>query len=173
MLTPNSIEYIMAKHSFALEKKRVFADGHSLFYAFSYKGKDSDAVPKLQLSEYADNKLLFQNWLKANVDFVQSVNARIDEALTTEKEPSIYLFGAHIFTQYLVSFGLRASVVSAILDNATGKQGKRLYGLPLMVYSPKVLADKERPIIILRVGAYAEEIKRGILEVNASAIFWE
>jgi len=42
-----------------------------------------------------------------------------------------------------------------------------------MVYSPKVLADKERPIIILRVGAYAEEIKRGILEVNASAIFWE
>ena len=173
MLTPSSIEYIMAKHSFALEKKRVFADGHSLFYAFSYKGKDSDAVPKLQLSEYADNKLLFQNWLKANVDFVQSVNARIDEALTTEKEPSIYLFGAHIFTQYLVSFGLRASVVSAILDNATGKQGKRLYGLPLMVYSPKVLADKERPIIILRVGAYAEEIKRGILEVNASAIFWE
>lgn len=64
-------------------------------------------------------------------------------------------------------------MVSAILDNATGKQGKRLYGLPLMVYSPKVLADKERPIIILRVGAYAEEIKRGILEVNANAIFWE
>jgi hypothetical protein len=47
-----------------------------------------------------------------------------------------------------------------------GKQSKRLYGLPLMVYSPKVLADKERAIIILRVGAYAEEIKRGILEVR-------
>ena len=142
-------------------------------YAFSYKSKDNGAVSKLQLDEYADSKLLFQNWLKANVEFVQSVNSHIDETLTTEKEPSIYLFGAHIFTQYLVSFGLRASVVSAILDNATGKQGKRLYGLPLMVYSPKVLADKERPIIILRVGAYAEEIKRGILEVNANAIFWE
>ena len=64
-------------------------------------------------------------------------------------------------------------MVSANLDNATGKQGKRLYGLPFIVYSPKVLADKERPIIILRVAAYAEEIKHGILEVNANAIFWE
>ena len=173
MLTPNSIEFVMSRYGFTLEKKCVFADGHSLFYAFSYRGRDSATVPKLQLSEYADNKLLFQNWLRANIDFVQSVNARIDETLAAEKEPSIYLFGAHIFTQYLVSFGLRASAVSAILDNATGKQGKRLYGLPLLVYSPKVLADVERPIVILRVGAYADEIKRGILEVNPTATFWE
>ena len=173
MLTPKSIEYIMARHGFSLEKKRIFADCHSLFYAFSHKGKDSATVPKLELNEYHENKLLFQNWLKTNVDFVQRVNARIDKALKTEKEPSVYIFGAHIFTQYLVSFGLRASVVSAILDNATGKQGKRLYGLPLMVYSPKILVDKKQPIIILRVGAYAEEIKRGILEVNANAVFLE
>ena len=173
MLTPKSIEYVMSRHGFALEKKRVFADGHSLFYAFSYRGRDSDAVPKLQLSEYAENKLLFRNWVRVNIDFVQSVNVRIDETLATEKEPSIYLFGAHIFTQYLVSFGLRVSAVSAILDNATGKQGKRLYGLPLPVYSPEVLADEERPIVILRVGAYADEIKCGILEVNPTTTFWE
>ena len=70
--------------------------------------------------------------------------------------------------------GLRVADLNKVyLAVFAGKQSKRLYGLPLMVYSPKVLADKERPIIILRVGAYAEEIKRGILEVNASAIFWE
>ena len=44
---PKFIEYIMTKHGFALEKKHIFADGHSLFYAFSYKGQDSDALPKL------------------------------------------------------------------------------------------------------------------------------
>ncbi len=46
-----------------------------------------------------------------------------------------------------------------------------MYGLPPRVYSPKVLADKECPTVILRVGAYAEEIKCGILEVDANAIF--
>jgi cathepsin L len=41
------------------------------------------------------------------------------------------------------------------------------------VHSPKILSNVERPIVILRVGAYAEEIKRGILEVNARTVFWE
>ena len=174
LLTPKAIEYIMSRHGFELQGKKVFADGHSMFYAFSYVGNASKSETSQQsLDEYAENKRLFRNWLKSNVDFVQGVNDRIDEATMNGEKPTVYMFGAHIFTQYLVSFGLRISAVEAILDNAEGKQGKRLYGLPLLVHSPKILSNVERPIVILRVGAYAEEIKRGILEVNARTVFWE
>ena len=173
LLTPKIIEYIMMQHGFKLEKKQVFADGHSLFYAFSYKG-ESFALSKVVLNEYAENKLLFQKWFETNLDFVTSVNERLTQVSANHNpEQRIYIFGAHIFTQYLVNFGLRVSKISAVLDNATSKQGKRLYGLPLTVHSPAVLAEHKQPIVILRVGAYVEEIKRGILEVNANTIFWE
>jgi len=176
LLTPNAIEYIMARHGFKLERKKVFADGHSMFYAFSFNGAGNttqgETLPR-SLDEYAENKRLFRSWLEANVNFVQRVNDQIDEATMSGEKQTIYVFGAHIFTQYLVNFGLRTSAIEAILDNAEGKHGKRLYGLSLLVHSPKILENVERPIVILRVGAYADEIKRGILEVNERTIFWE
>ena len=106
----------------------------------------------------------------ANIEFV----TKVDELIATNgNQRSIYVFGAHIFTQYLVSFGLSIDKVAAILDNATDKQGKRLYGLRQEVLSPNALHGVKNPAVILRVGAYAEEIKRGILEINPGALFWE
>ena len=173
LLTPTSIEYIMAQHGFVLKKKQIFADGHSLFYAFSHTGEPCSATTGTLVKEYAENKLLFQNWLKANLNFVTDMNNRMATMLASESEQRIYIFGAHVFTQYMVKFGLQASKISAILDNSTDKQGKRLYGLPLKVCSPLILKEQNGPIVILRVGAYADEIKRGILRINKNTIFWE
>ena len=70
---------------------------------------------------------------------------------------SAFLFGAHIFSQYLLSFGLDQSKIHGILDNSTLKIGKRLYGTNLTVFNPKVIANEDVGVI-LKVGSYRNEI---------------
>jgi len=168
LLTPASIEYLMGCHGFVLDSKKTFGNEHSLFYAFRLQ--DEPAAIPAPPAEYEANKTLFQNWHSVSKVYVDDVNQK------TARHPNqeaIYVFGAHIFTQYLVGFGLKVDSLAGILDNAQSKQGKRLYGLPLMVQSPQILKDVEGPAVVLRAGAYQEEIKRGILEINPSTVFWE
>ena len=83
----------------------------------------------------------------------------------------VYLFGAHVFAQYLIQMGLDVTKIVSILDNDESKQGKRLYGSNLSVESPRVLEGVESPQIILKAGVYNDEIKKDILEnINATAI---
>jgi hypothetical protein len=82
------------------------------------------------------------------------------------------LFGAHVFAQYMLAFGLDGSRLAGILDNDPNKQGKRLCGTSLAVYSPSVLAGHARPIVILRAGVYNDEIRAGITtKANADTVF--
>jgi len=61
-----------------------------------------------------------------------------------------------------------------LLDNDPNKQGKRLYGTNLQVASPKILADVENPVIILKAGVYNDEIKKDIVEnINKKTLFFE
>ena len=86
----------------------------------------------------------------------------------------IFLFGAHVFTQYLISFGLDVSKIKLILDNNPDKQGKRLYGTELFVASPKILKDKNNSLVILQAGVYNKEIKDDILNnINKNIEFLE
>ena len=86
----------------------------------------------------------------------------------------IYLFGAHIFAQLLIAFGLDITLITCILDNVHNKNDKRLYGTPLMVNSPEILKDENSPIVILKAGVCNEEIKKDILEnINPNVGFWE
>ena len=41
-------------------------------------------------------------------------------------ESPIYLFGAHVFSQFLIQMGLNTTKIVNILDNDKNKQGKRL-----------------------------------------------
>jgi hypothetical protein len=86
----------------------------------------------------------------------------------------VYLFGAHVFAQFLIQMGLDLTLIVSIIDNDKNKQGKRLYGSNLMVESPAILSDTDNPIVILKAGVYNEEIKDDILNnINRSCIFWE
>jgi FlaA1/EpsC-like NDP-sugar epimerase len=85
----------------------------------------------------------------------------------------IYLFGGHIFSQFLINRGLNISKIVSIIDNDTNKQGKRLYGIPLMVQSPYILRDKKNPAVILVAANYDHEIKIDIINnINKDTIFF-
>ena len=62
----------------------------------------------------------------------------------------MFLFGAHVFAQYLIEFGLNIDRIVCLLDNDIKKQGKRLYGTSKIVKSPKILAGLDNPIVILK-----------------------
>ena len=57
-----------------------------------------------------------------------------------------------------------------ILDNDSNKHGKRLYGTDLVVKSPEIIKDINKPTIILRAGVYNDEIREQILFINPSAL---
>ena len=123
---------------------------------------------RLEMRIGLDNPIAFEGFLAMYANpVVNKLNAQIENSTS-----NVYLFGAHIFSQYLFAFGLESTRIKCILDNSPLKQGKRLYGSNLLVNSPKVLEMVEKPIIILKAGLYNKEIKEDILEnINSTAIF--
>jgi len=62
--------------------------------------------------------------------------------------------------------------ITYLLDNDNNKHGNRLYCKELMVKSPKVIAGKDNPVMIIKEGFYNEEIKKDILHnINDAVTF--
>ena len=104
---------------------------------------------------YLHNKKLYLDFVDYHKNLIKNLNEKIDKV---ENEQSVYLFGAGVFAQYLIEFGLNTDHIECLLDNDKDKQGRRLYGTNLMVESPKILADVKSPIVILKAGVYNKEI---------------
>jgi len=158
----------MAKNGFKLIDKKYFKDDHSIFYSYEKKID----TPSIDLPEglYENNKYLFNTWYNYHKNLINEFN---DKLKKIDKNTKIYLFGAHIFSQHLIAFGLDTSKIICLLDNDPNKQGKRLYGTNLKVESPKILKDIKNPVIILKAGAYNNEIIDDILNnINPNTIFW-
>jgi hypothetical protein len=110
------------------------------------------------------------SYLDDFMDYHNTEVKKIENQL--ENKSNTFIFGAHIFTQSLLKFGLREENFSFILDNDPAKINQRLYGTNLYVRSPKILKDVVNPIVVLKAGQYTEEIKKDILEnINPQARF--
>ena len=166
-LTEPYVEYLLAKHGFKLAAKEYFMDDHSIFYS-AVRDTEVKPVP-LPQDLYKKNKKLYMDY----VDYHKTLIADLNQKMSETTQP-IYLFGAHVFAQYLLEMGLNTAKIGSLLDNDPKKQGRRLYGTKLSVSSPNVLADVESPVVILKAGVYNDEIKKDILEnINKSTQFLE
>ena len=164
-LTESYVEYFLNKYNFELVEKQYFKTDHSIFYCAK---KTSNILPVvLQKGLYEKNKSIFQKYINDHLDIVKSLNSIINET-----NLPVYLFGAHVFSQYLILFGLDSSKIVCLLDNDVKKENKRLYGTQLISKTPKILKDIPGAIVILKAGVYNEEIKKDILEnINPNIIF--
>jgi len=167
LLTEPYVEFLLAKHGFRLLFKEYFMDDHSIFYAAI---RDSSVKPvSLPPDLYQKNKKLYLDYVQYHQSLIGDLN-KITQSLTTP----VYLFGAHVFAQYLIAFGLDTSKIVCLLDNDQKKQGRRLYGTNLIVRSPACLSDVEQPCVILKAGVYNKEIKEDILNnINSNVRFLE
>jgi len=164
-LTDYFVDYILAEHEFLIKDKTTYKE-HSHLYIAERSNKPL-RVPNLE-NKYISYKGIFEGFISYHEDMVKDINRKIE----ITKEP-VYLFGAHIFSEYLFAFGLRTEKILCLLDNSPTKQGKRLYGTSLFVESPKILKDKGPVNVILKAGIYNDEIKKDILEnINPEVTFW-
>lgn len=166
-LTEPYVEYLLAKHGFLLLEKEYFMADHSIFYAAIRS--DSVSPKALPAGLYEANKKLYLNYVDYHKTLIDDLNQKMSKT-----EQPIYLFGAHVFAQYLLEMGLDSDKIVCILDNDPKKQGRRLYGTNLKVESPKLLAGVQDPIVILKAGVYKNEIKSEIIKnINKSTVFFE
>jgi len=166
-LTEPYIEFLLTKYGFRLIDKEYFLEEHSVFYVAK---RDPSVIPmKLSNDLYECNRQLYKDF----IDYHSSLIGKLNKKVADTHRP-VYLFGAHIFSQYLIVNGLSTGKIVSILDNDANKEGKRLYGTNLLVQSPKVLRGVSSPIVILKAGIYNAEVKEDILtNINVNATFLE
>ncbi len=166
-LTAPYVDHLLSKHGFRVMAKQGYGDGHSIFYA-AVRDHATELIP-LPADLYARNRGIYEAFVQYHLDLIADLNRRLENV----KGP-VYLFGAHVFAQYLLAFGLKTEKIVALLDNDANKQGKRLYGTELQVLSPKVLSAMADATVILKAGMYTQEIREDILRnINADVRFLE
>ena len=166
LLTEEFIDFFLESSGFELIEKQYFLEDHSIFISAKKNDKlVKDAI--LKKNYYELNKEIFLSFAKYYDDLINDLNKKISKL-----NSNIYLFGAHIFSQYLISVGLNTKKIKFILDNDNLKQKRRLYGTNLIVEDPSVLKKEESPVVILKAGVYTEEIKTQIInDINKNCIF--
>jgi hypothetical protein len=152
------LEFILNNNGFIIEEKII--NEHSIMV----KAKKVNQVIVCD-SNFEYSKEIFEN-------YYQKLLLDVNTTISKIKDQSVYLFGAHIFSQMFIKMGLGENKIISILDNNPEKQGKRLYGTKLLVNSPQILKDIESPIVIVRAGAYTKEIVSDIIDINPSVVFY-
>ena len=162
-LSEDLTEYYLNKYNFKVIEKEYFKDDHSIFY---YVESNKEIVIPKNINFYEKNKQLFLTYINANLEEIKKINNYI-----SNHNGNIYLFGGHVFSQCLISYGLNTKNIKCILDNDINKQKRRLYGTDLIVESPKILKDDMNPLVILKAGVYNNEIKNDILNnINKNTV---
>jgi hypothetical protein len=159
------IRRLLRDSGFAVIDCRRFLDDHSIFYS-TMRVEAVVGQPFVEAS--ANQRGLYGRYVETHLDLVRTLNERLSNASS-----ATYVFGAHVFAQYLFAFGLDSRPLTAILDNDPRKQGQRLYGTSLRVESPAVVANCDAPIVILKAGVYNDEIRRQLFGLNATTVFLE
>tara|TARA_Y100000389_G_scaffold204655_1_gene258612 strand:- start:3669 stop:4799 length:1131 start_codon:yes stop_codon:yes gene_type:complete len=137
---------------------KIYYLDHSIIYITkkNYENYDILAYPNL----YHKNIQLLNDFFNFYKTHIQTINKIINNFT------HVYIFGAHIFSQFLLSFGLKSSNISYILDNDQNKHNKRLYGFNLFVRSPNIIQNQDNCFIILNVSSYKNEIKEQLYNIN-------
>ena len=161
MLTYDMAERILNRAGLNIVDKKYFSR-HVAFIVAEKTNNKSESV-----SKYEGNVKAFNEFITYYKEEVEKIQNQINS-----KKEDTFIFGAHIFTQYLFGFGLSENLFSNTLDNDPDKIGNRLYGTSLQVKSPKILKDVESPTVVLKAAMYTEEIKKDILEnINPNTKF--
>lgn len=168
LLNESLIDFLLQKFNFKIVKKKYFMDDHSIFY---YTKKIKSKNKELNLQENKDNLKLFDNFISYYKKEIIRLNQIIDESKKINS--NVFIFGAHIFSQYLIASGLNQKSIKNILDNDPNKANKRLYGTILEVKNPSLLRSENKPVVILKAGVYNSEIQKQLDTINPDIIYYE
>lgn len=158
LLDPSQAEIIFVNAGFEVLDKRKYVM-HSYFYHLKKKSNRCNKYE--EFSNIGTQSIKFIRMVESIVEFVAKTNKLID----THSGP-IFLFGAHVFAQSLIFFGLKSEKIVGILDNAKEKQNKRLYGTLLEVFNPSVISGLDNVMVVLNASHYQTEIRNQLIFIN-------
>jgi len=161
-LTEEIFDYLISKNNFKIVEK-VYYLNHTIFYVTKKEKTETINLP----NKYKANKKMYIEFIDYFKNFVKDLN---DELEKTTKD--VYMFGAHIFSQYLIMLGLNTTKIKYILDNSQLKHNKRLYGTDMIIKKPEDV-NLENALVILKVGEYRNEISSQLLNINSNIEFYE
>ena len=154
-LSENAVDTVLKNCGFVIEEKKYYQNNHSIFYCCR---KKPNLKQNLLHNMYHINKSSLIKWYDHHVNLVNSLNKKIN---TSDKD--LFLFGAHVTSQFLLNFGLNKEKIVCILDNDKNKQGQRLYGTDLLCKSPADALTNNSGAVILRGGVFSKNIQDDIL----------
>ena len=149
------MDIILKSEGFVIEEKQYYQNDHSIFYACRKQAKVD--IP-LSANLYHYNKTTLLSWFFEHKKMIEKINEQIKDI----SGKNVYLFPAHVSTQFLIALGLNIDKITGVLDNCENKHGKRLYGTDLICYSPKEAFADTGGVVILRGGVCSKEIEEGI-----------
>lgn len=152
------LEYLANKNGFSVKKEKKF-ESHSLFFRLE-KSKKTSVLPNLHV------KKLFLNHFKNKIKNIEEINSKINLVSNSE----VFLFGAHVSSQFVLHNGLDEKKIISILDNSNSKQNQKLYGSSLFVNSPEIIKNKYAVVICSHLGIYKDEVIKQLKEINPSVI---
>ena len=154
------IDYMMKKYGFEKCHSEKFSEYNDFL---SYEKVSDDINVKVEhVNQYEQNTKIIESYLNNLRGAVDEINNKI------KSHENVFIFGCHVTTQQLISFGLDTSKVINILDNDINKQGHFLYGTHLKTVSPKELESYENACVVVKMGVYTEEIVRGLKNINSN-----
>lgn len=154
------LEFLAINNGFEVVKIKKY-ENHSIFFKLQKKISLSNKNVKLNLFE------------KFNINFNQHKNniKNINEKLNGLKDYHIFLFGAHVSSQFYIYNGLKIDNILNIIDNDVTKSSYNLYGTDLIVRSPIKIKNINKCVVICsHVGVYYEEIKKQLKKINKNVI---
>ena len=156
LLSEELTSFFLKEFNFVVKKKKYFLN-HSIFY---YAEKSSKIIKKKKpnLKKHKINFSKMVNYYKKEIK-------KINKIITNSNSPS-FIFGAHVFTQFLINFGLKEKLLKNVLDNSDQKYNKRLYGTNLIVKKPNLLKTISQANVIVKVGEYQTEVERQLKQLN-------
>ena len=136
-------------------------NNHSIFYKLVKSSSNETKKIKLNISD------MFIKSFNKHIDNISFINEKLIEF----KNHKIYLFGAHVSSQFYLFNGLDKSKIQCIIDNDINKQNNKLYGVDLYVENPTIISDEEKCVVICsHVGIYHDEITKQLKELNKNLI---
>lgn len=165
LLEPEQAELLFENAGFEILSKELYLT-HSYFYHLKKRTnvtKQLVTFPNISLRSHE-----FLIMVTAISDFISTTNKLLES-----HKGSIYLFGAHIFSQSLIFMGLNTDKISGVLDNSKEKQNNRLYGTSFKVFDPSIISESENVMVILNASHYQSEIRNQLTSINKNVVIIE
>jgi len=159
----STLIWMLKRHGFELRALELF-ENHSVFIkaVASSASEELDSPPKV-----VEGPLRFKKFVQATREDVKSLVKKAQSF-----EGTVYLFGGHVFSQFLIANGFNQELAVGVLDNDVAKQGLRLYGTDLKVLSPEVIRDDQRSAVIVRASQYNAEIASQLRGISDRVEIW-